>query len=41
MHEAAARFRLQSMAEHTTEDVDTAVEVLDACIREARETVGR
>ncbi|KUN94024.1 aminotransferase class I/II-fold pyridoxal phosphate-dependent enzyme [Streptomyces caeruleatus] len=36
----AARFRLQAMAEHSDDDVDTAIDILDTCIREARRTVG-
>lgn len=32
----AARFRLQAMADHSSTDVDTAVDILDTCIREAR-----
>ncbi|MDX3690132.1 hypothetical protein PV726_07275 [Streptomyces europaeiscabiei] len=33
----AARFRLQAMADHRDDDVDTAIDILDTCIREARE----
>ncbi|RPF31217.1 hypothetical protein [Streptomyces sp. TLI_185] len=31
----AARFRLQAMADHTDDDVDTAIDILDTCIRVA------
>ncbi|MFF1543727.1 hypothetical protein [Streptomyces sp. NPDC058291] len=34
----AARFRMQAMADHSDDDVDTAVDILDTCIREARQT---
>lgn len=32
----AARFRLQAMADHTTEDADLAVDILDTCINRAK-----
>lgn len=34
----AARFRLRAMAEHSDEDVDTAIGILHTCILEARQT---
>jgi glycine C-acetyltransferase len=33
----AARFRLQTMADHTAEDADLAIDILDSCIRKAKE----
>jgi 7-keto-8-aminopelargonate synthetase-like enzyme len=36
----AARFRLHAMADHTEQDADLAVDVLDACIRKAKESAG-
>ena len=36
----AARFRLQAMADHSDDDVDTAVDDLDTCIRAAPQTIG-
>ncbi|WP_327725110.1 aminotransferase class I/II-fold pyridoxal phosphate-dependent enzyme [Streptomyces europaeiscabiei] len=35
----AARFRMQVMAEHGDGDIDTAIDILDTCIRQARETL--
>ncbi|MGW2567118.1 hypothetical protein [Streptomyces sp. NPDC001537] len=35
----AARFRLQATADHTDDDVDTATDTLDTCIRAARQTI--
>ncbi|WP_406441496.1 hypothetical protein OHB00_37245 [Streptomyces sp. NBC_00631] len=37
----AARFRLQAMADHGGDDVDTAIDIYirDACIRSAREAI--
>ncbi|MFF4508896.1 hypothetical protein [Streptomyces sp. NPDC001401] len=32
----AARFRLQAMADHSDDDVDTAIDILDTCIHMAR-----
>ncbi|MEX1655137.1 hypothetical protein ABZ960_18485 [Streptomyces pseudovenezuelae] len=38
MKRSRARFRMQAMADHTDEDVDTAIGPLDTCIRQARST---
>lgn len=35
----AARFRMQAMADHTDDDVDTAIDILDTCIRAARQAI--
>ncbi|MFJ9559392.1 hypothetical protein ACIRQQ_05035 [Streptomyces fuscichromogenes] len=35
----AARLRLQAMADHSDDDVDAAIDILDTCIRSARETI--
>jgi glycine C-acetyltransferase len=37
----AARFRLQAMADPTAEDADLAVDILDTCIRKAKESLWR
>ncbi|MFF4805258.1 hypothetical protein ACFY1U_43890 [Streptomyces sp. NPDC001351] len=35
----AARFRLQAMADHTNDDLDTTIGILDTCIRAARQAI--
>ncbi|MCL6673553.1 hypothetical protein [Streptomyces panaciradicis] len=35
----AARFRLQAVADHRNDDIDTAIDILDTCIRAARQTI--
>ncbi|MFJ9909763.1 hypothetical protein ACIRVK_44440 [Streptomyces sp. NPDC101152] len=35
----AARFRLQAMADHTADDIDAAIDILDTCIRAARQSI--
>ena len=37
----AARFRLQAMADHSDDDVETAVDILDTCIRTARQIIDK